>query len=212
MTCQAYLKKFRNSVEVIEHCGGDLGTDSGLIKATLASATVPVTMTTATPDVLEAAKKYDKAQYLACTFLLGADRKIYGRLLENLENDFTQKTDRWLKTINNAYSLLVNWKQDPRNLMQVLWASSDGVAFTNVEQNKGTALATVKKDKDKPPDIATIKCFECKEMSHYSNSCRKKTGVHLLMAGVESGEFDDSASTGRDLAKNLGITLQSVDG
>jgi hypothetical protein len=182
--------------EVIEHCGGDLSTDSGLIKATLASATVPVTMTTATPDVLKAAKKYAKAQYLACTFLLGADRKRYGRLLENLENDFTQKTDRWSKTINDAYSLLVNWKQDPRNLMQVLGASSDGVAFTNIEENKGTALATVGKDKDKAPDIATIKCFECNKMGHYSNSCPEKTGIQLLMAGVESGEFDDSEYTG----------------
>jgi len=43
---------------------------------------------------LKAAKKYAKEQYLACTFILGADRKQYNRLLENLENDFTQKTNR----------------------------------------------------------------------------------------------------------------------
>ena len=28
MTCQAYLDKFQNSVEVIKHCGGDLGIDN----------------------------------------------------------------------------------------------------------------------------------------------------------------------------------------
>jgi hypothetical protein len=93
MTCQAYLEKFQNSVEVIEHCGGDLGTETGLIEAMLATASVPITRATGSPDVLKAAKKYAKEQYLACTFILGADCKRYGRLLENLENDFMQKTN-----------------------------------------------------------------------------------------------------------------------
>ena len=43
MTCQAYLKKFQNSVKVIEHCGGDLGIDTGLIDATFAIANPAVT-------------------------------------------------------------------------------------------------------------------------------------------------------------------------
>ena len=115
-----------------------------MIEATLTTTSVPVTRATASPDVLKAAEKYAKEQYLACTFIFGADRKRYGRLLENLENDFTQKTERWPKTITDAYSLLINWKQDPRNLLQVLGASSDGVAFTkNVGENKGTTLAAI---------------------------------------------------------------------
>ena len=89
MTCQAYLEKFKNNVEAIEHCGGDLGNDSGLIDAMFATASAPVTRATATPTVLRAAEKYAKEQYLACTFILGTDRKRYGRLLENLESDFT---------------------------------------------------------------------------------------------------------------------------
>ena len=94
MTCQAYLDKFQNSVEVIEHCGGDLGIDNGLIDATLATANPAVRRDTSAPETVEAAKKYAREQYLACAFLLGSDRKRYGKLLENLENDYTQKNDR----------------------------------------------------------------------------------------------------------------------
>ena len=81
---------------------------------------------------LKAAQKYARKQYLACAFLLGSDRRRYGKLLENLENEFTQKTDKWPKTITDAYSLLLNLKQDPRNLLQIVGASSDGVALTKV--------------------------------------------------------------------------------
>jgi hypothetical protein len=94
MTCQAYLKKFQNSVEVIKHCGGDLGIDTGLIDATFATVNPAVTRDTATPETLKAAKKYAREQYLACPFLLGSDCKRYGKLLENLENDYTQKNDK----------------------------------------------------------------------------------------------------------------------
>jgi len=98
------------SKQVIEHCGRDLGIDTGLIDAAFATANPAVTRDTAAPETLIAAQKYAREQYLACAFLLGSDRKRYGKLLKNLENRFTQKTDKWPKTITDAYSLLLNWK------------------------------------------------------------------------------------------------------
>ena len=71
MTCQ-------NSVEIIEHyvAEADPGIDTGLIDATFAIANPAVTRATATPAILKAAEKYAKEQYfLACTFLLGSDRR-----------------------------------------------------------------------------------------------------------------------------------------
>jgi hypothetical protein len=200
MTCQAYLEKFQNSVKVIEHCGRDLGIDNGLIDATFATANPAVRRRdTAAPETVEAAKKYAREQYLACAFLLGSDRKRYGKLLENLKNDYTQqKNDKWPKTITDAYSLLINWKQDPRILLQVVRASSDGVAFTNIGEKvtekrvtSSTPATTAGNEKEKvwvqPPPIHTAKCYKCnKKMGHYSNECPTKTAVQLLMAGVES--------------------------
>ena len=129
-----------------------------------------MTRDTATPTTLKAAQKYAREQYLACAFLLGSDRKRYGKILENLENEFTQKTDKWPKTSTDAYSLLFNWKQDPCNLLQIVGASSDGVAFTNVgeratrERRATTPATTVGNEREKvwvkPPPIETVKCYE----------------------------------------------------
>ena len=103
-SCQKYLESFMNTVEVIEHSGGQIGNDVGLINNAPNKTGIY-------------AKTYARDQYLPCVFLMGADRNRYGKLLENMENDYTQKQDRYPKTVNDAYSLMLNWKQDPQNMM-----------------------------------------------------------------------------------------------
>ena len=65
-------------------------------------------------------KHTTQVRYLAVAFLLGADRSRYGRLIEDLENDFLQGRNNFPTTLTGAYSLLTNWKQDPRNLMRAI--------------------------------------------------------------------------------------------
>jgi hypothetical protein len=112
-------------------------------------------------------------------------------------------TDGRRPAITDAYSLLINWKQDPRNLLQVVGASSDGIAFTNVREKatekkvtNSTPVTTTGNEKERvwvqPPPIHTVKCYECNKMGHYSNECPTKTAVQLLMAGAESDAFDDN--------------------
>jgi hypothetical protein len=40
-------------------------------------------------------------------FLLGADRKRYGKLIEDLENAFTQGQDNYATTVTGAYAMLM---------------------------------------------------------------------------------------------------------
>ena len=65
--------------------------------------------------------------YLALAFLMGSDRSWFGCLLEKLENDFTTANDNYPKTHTNAYNMLLEWKDDPRLLMQM--AGNDGISF-----------------------------------------------------------------------------------
>jgi GTPase Era involved in 16S rRNA processing len=48
---------------------------------------------TATKQHIASALKESQEKYLAVAFLLGSDRNQYGKLIENLENDFTQGQD-----------------------------------------------------------------------------------------------------------------------
>jgi hypothetical protein len=85
--------------------------------------------------------KAGQEQYLATVFLHGSDRNRYGKLLEDLENDYTHGQDRYPKTITAAYSLLTNWKQDTRNIMRMMGPANDGVSFNNIIGNGEGELA-----------------------------------------------------------------------
>jgi hypothetical protein len=155
MTVQAYMEKFKNQVDVIEHCGGSVYEESLLADA-LEGIINP------TEADRSEAKLIAKEQYMACAFILSSDRNRYGKLVEDLENNYIQKQFKYPIDMNEAYSLLMHWKQDPKNVMRVLGANHDGVAFaTNgqVENKK---------------DATNITCYTCSEKGHYASECPLK--------------------------------------
>jgi hypothetical protein len=113
-----------------------------------------------------AAQAYTREQYLACAFLSGSDRKRYGKLLEDLENDYTVKQDNYPRTLVDTYSLLIHWKQKPRDLMRALV-----MAFANVDEEKKERRRPGRRPPRVKPDKSDIQCYRCKVMGHYSNEC-----------------------------------------
>jgi len=64
-----------------------------------------------------------------------------------MENDYLQGHGAYPKTMATAFNLLVNWKQDPRNLMHSVGVTNDGVSFANIEggwdeDDEGITMAT----------------------------------------------------------------------
>ena len=53
--------------------------------------------------------------YLACAFVINSDLRRYGRLIEELENDYTKGNDNYPRNMVKAYQLLNKYKQwNPR--------------------------------------------------------------------------------------------------
>jgi hypothetical protein len=190
---QVYYQRFKNHVEVDEHCSGSVGNHDGLVDKQLEED--DLTRANASTEELRAAKAAAKEEYLACAFLLGSDRKRYRKLIENLENDHVQRNDKYPKTLVEAYNLLIHWKQDPKNLMQVLGSTSDGVAFTNIGDKQRPTQGRTDQGHQHPG----IQCFHCQEMGHYASSCNNEwrargteaSGTQALMDGTEAEDYDD---------------------
>ena len=49
--------------------------------------------------------------YLSCAFVINSDLKRYGRLIEEVENDYTKVNDNYPCNIVKAYQLLNEYKQ-----------------------------------------------------------------------------------------------------
>ena len=198
MTLQAYLEHFKDCIEVIEQCGGKIEPHKKIV--TMVYREMKITSVISKTEAAEA-REAAKQVYLATLFIMGSDRARYGRLIEKTENDFAQGMNTYPRTLTTAYNLLVNWKQDTRNMVR---AGGDGVSFATMDGEEHPP----KKDK------LHITCFKCGKKGHYSNQCKTKkendtgaggtpttndegreTGAQMLMAGVEEGEFDDEYET-----------------
>lgn len=86
-------------LNVIKYNVGTIGDDTGMIEAHL----VNIRASTETPpeEELKQATNGAKDATIACAFVLGADKASFGKLVENLENDFTQGVNQYPMDLTN---------------------------------------------------------------------------------------------------------------
>ena len=188
----AYLEHFQNVVAVVTESGGSIAGHKGVEDLVLAEMNVE--RANMTDEEEKQMKEKATGRSTAMAFLLGCDRSRYGRLIEDLENDFLHGRDRhYPNTIGEAYDLLTYWKQE-----RSAWRAptADGVAFANVDG----------KAKSPRAGKGHITCWVCDQKGHYASECPKKavaggggtagtgTGTQaravLLNAGIADGEFN----------------------
>jgi hypothetical protein len=177
-TCQSYLEKFQNCVDVLDHC---LWWIHWVYTRTGERNSRRKQFLMATKEQMADAMKASQDKYLAVAFLLGSDQNRYRKLIKNLENDYTQGQNCCPKTLTTAYSLLTNWKQDAHNNLQFLGPAKDGMSFTNTDgnDNEDRSLNTnARKPKSEwLKDRANITCHMCLQKGHYANECTNKCKV-----------------------------------
>jgi hypothetical protein len=104
--------------------------------------------------------------------LSAADNSRYSKLNEDMENDYTKGINHYPKTITEAYNLIVNYRQTRPSGR--VYNDAEGVVSTNVESTKPSRPRAPGTRHKAPPDIATIKYYNCNNMGHYSNECPTK--------------------------------------
>ena len=119
------MEKFNNVVDIATAYNGKLRDQSITDIATeIAHAGVDYdTLNAGQQAIVQESAKY---MYLACDFLCQSDRKRYGRLLEELENDFTKGNSNYPTDLVTAYRMISEYKNcQTRSSVP----ESDGVAF-----------------------------------------------------------------------------------
>jgi hypothetical protein len=94
--CEAYLEKFQNCIDILEHCGGTVGQATGLLNMILEENCIDPK--TAKLNEIAHDMKSLQEQYLAVAFPLGSDQNWYEKFIET-----------WKMTISKDRTSIRRW-------------------------------------------------------------------------------------------------------
>jgi hypothetical protein len=212
-TLHDYLKDFQAIVQVLEHYGGGIGTEKPLQDAVRAGVTNSAPKGTSPTELEAMVAPATKNKWMAMGFIKRADRKVYGGLCSELENNYTRGHDQYPEDLTSAYGLLLNYKAPPptRFNKQEEQINEEGMGLSFL-QNKSSVPGTDGVIHEK------VKCYNCELYGHYASSCPKvetntqllqtdnQAGVQLLQREEHGYESDNSDQTGFTFVTE-GITL-----
>ena len=168
-----YLEDFQGLIDVLEHYGGSIGHDDGLVAVTQGG----------TP---EKKKQASRNKAVALAFLRQADRKRFGALWADLENQFSRGNDQYPTDLTAAYSMLVNYKPAPSQHKERTHGPPPATATDTAPPPDETGLTFAQTTTAIPGSDglthAHITCFECQGIGHYASACPKRADVQLLQA------------------------------
>ena len=187
MSDSEFLEKFRTKLSVIESAGGTINIHHGVVD-------------TATPAELARAEAAAKDKSEALLFLARSDQHRYGKLVQELANDYNKGRDCYPSSLTEAYELMLHDDRGHDNRAPP--QGNSGVSFSTVG---GTGPITGTNAQPNPrPDIT---CHRCSRTGHFSNSCaevKALDGTVLVTEGVTT-----NSSTGSPVvAGTTHVTIQ----
>jgi hypothetical protein len=111
-TIESYLETFNNTVAIVNYAGGKLGTAPELRNMLARERGLNIdTMSTADARAL---RLEAQDQYLAVSFIMGADKRRFGTLLVEMGNEFLKygESNAYPQTVTQAYSWLLRYQKD----------------------------------------------------------------------------------------------------
>jgi hypothetical protein len=114
---------------------------------------------TATTEQKVKASQIAMDKYLAVTYIAAYNKTRYGKLLEDLENDFTKGTNNYPVNVTSAYNLVINYKNYLKAGCHLI-NDTQGVSFANVGKRQ--------------VDRSKEKCYSCNALGLYANDCTEE--------------------------------------
>jgi hypothetical protein len=171
-TLANYLEEFRNLVDVFEHYGGTIGSFPGLIEA-------------AEGETIKEKQKNARDKALALSFLKRADRRRFGVLWVDLENQYSRGNDQYPNDLTEAYSLLVSYKATRTHETNRSVPSSVATPVSDITGLTFTQAAAIVPGTDTITHLH-ITCYNCQAKGHYASACPSASAVQLLQTDTDT--------------------------
>lgn len=156
-----------------------------------------------------------RGKWAAASFLLRSDLHRYGKLIEELANDFNKGRCCYPKNLTEAYELMLHDSRGHAN--RTTSHGLPGIAFSTIEDLGATETATGTKTQSNPrPDIT---CHRCDKTGHFAHKCREIVGLDgtvLTTQGLPGGsngneEANETAHTSVHFGEGVQDEVQFIN-
>ena len=106
-------------------------------------------------------------------FLAGADKRRYGKMVEDLNNSYLAKKDNYPTSISDVLTLLSHY-QDHKTGVHNVGNSEDSFRETSFAQRQSKRLSKVR-------------CYECNELGHIKPNCPRLQKQNHNQTGSDDG-------------------------
>ena len=125
-TVEEYRRNFRSLLDTVEAFSGSTGVHEGLVRGILNEMMQGTTLTAKErSDTEEASSEAVKSALL----ISGADRRKYGKLKDEMANNYLLGTDQYPNTFEKAIRILGNYQTTTNSLPYMPSPNNTGVAF-----------------------------------------------------------------------------------
>jgi Zinc knuckle len=105
-------------------------------------------------------KEEAQDRFLARVFLMGANKRRFGSLIEEYNNSYVAGTDKYPKLLEATLKLLSNYQDSNSGLGKGLDGKETGLGASFAQKGKR--------------DLSKVQCHSCKEYGHYASNCPNK--------------------------------------
>jgi hypothetical protein len=161
-----YYKRFKSTVEHVERSYGPIS---------------PVAAAEKDIEYDKAKKKTTEkvaAQMLACVFMRGADHKMYGHLMKELDNDYTLGDSKYPDTVEDALEIMTVYYERNKNRRSTRSKINEELGLTFAQTNQTT--------KEEMMQLGL--CFKCGKKGHRAFECKEKGPVQALQTKTEDSD------------------------
>ena len=201
---ETYLERFNEHVDVIRSYGGDFNMMSYMYDEDYLAMTVDkrAAYIQDPENVQEISTRLDNS-FLATAFICKANIEKFGKLREDLENDYTKGNNNWPQTVTEAYSLITNYRDFSKSRTKKIVKASTGVSFAQQQQGRNNNNNNNNNRLSNAEWLAQQECYNCNKKGHLARDCpdppkRRRGAVNNQIQQNENGNNNADGDDNND--------------
>ena len=209
MSNSDYLREFKAFVTTVQQLSGELGVEASRVREQLSNdETIMDADNLSEVEQTHACNAACEA-FLAVDFLAKSDMKLFGSLLAELENSYTQGVDGYPITLASSFDMVVNYKDPSKYRTPAHDANEDRMSFFNNQDEQDGQCTPQGRGYSGRGGAGRGRCRSCGRGSGHGRGQHGEQGSNFYQALDDDDDYQRSEPAEVEYNSNKQVTPYS---